>query len=106
MSLYHRRLISDLVCVYKLFHKQHGAVLTHNNFFVINTNRNKTRGHNYKLQMPYAKLDCRKYCFAHRVIDFWNNLPYIIVNCKSENKFRNSVIPVPFVKGMNDEGIN
>ena len=62
-SLYRTRLISNLVCVYKLFHKQRRAVLTHNNFFAINTNRNRTRGHNYKLQKPYARLDCRKYCF-------------------------------------------
>ena len=61
--------MSDLVCVYKLFHKQPGAVVTHNSFFAINTNRNKTRGHNYKLEKPYARLDCRKNCFAHRVIE-------------------------------------
>ena len=35
-----------------------------------------------------AKLNCRKFSFAHRIVTLWNSLPANIVNCKSVKKFK------------------
>ena len=85
-SLYHRRLVNDLVCVYRLSHGKHSSSLSFEDFFV--SNNNTTRGHSFKLQKPMAKLNCRKFSFAHRIVTLWNSLPANIVNCKSVKKFK------------------
>ena len=76
-SLQVRRLKNDLVLCYKMLH---GLVdLKCSEFFML-SDCIHTRGHNYKLFKPQCSLDVRKYFFANRVVDSWNNLPSYIVS--------------------------
>ena len=85
-SLYYRRLVNDLVCVYRLSHRKHSSSLSFEDFFV--SNNNATSGQSFKLQKPMTKLNCRKFSFAHRIVTLWNSSPANIVKCKSVKKFK------------------
>ena len=71
-SLEHRRLISDLIEVYKIIHNL--SSLQFEDFFSYPT-CNSTRGHPFRLSVPVAKIDERKFFFACRVVPIWNFLP-------------------------------
>ena len=85
-SLYYRRLVNDLVCVYRLSHGKHSSSLSFEDFFV--SNNNATSGQSFKLQKPMAKLNCRKFSFAHRIVTLWNSSSANIAKCKSVKKFK------------------
>ena len=70
---------------YKILHEL--VCIDSSNFFII-VELNRTRGHNYKLYKQQCRLDVRKYSFAYRVVDIWNNLPYDVVNASSINCFK------------------
>lgn len=84
-SLEVRRIKHDLVMCYKILHKL--VCIDSSNFFII-VELNRTRGHNYKMYKQQCRLDVRKYSFAYRVVDIWNNLPYDVVNASSINCFK------------------
>jgi ribonuclease P/MRP protein subunit RPP40 len=50
-----------------------------------------TRGHDLKLYKHSCRLDCRKYCFSHRVVEIWNILPDSAVTCITVNSFKNRI---------------
>jgi hypothetical protein len=50
-----------------------------------------TRGHDLKLYKHSCRLDCRKYCFSHRVVEIWNKLPESAVACIPVNSFKNRI---------------
>ena len=50
-----------------------------------------SRGHKFKLIKPRARLDIKKYCFSHRVVEHWNNLPAMAVESDSINCFKGHV---------------
>ncbi len=74
-SLEMRRLKQDLIYTYKILF---GHVdVDANDFFVLSSSVHSsfTRGHKFKLFPRCNRLDSRKYFFAERVINPWNNLP-------------------------------
>ena len=85
LTLFARRIKHDLIFVYKLFHgKIHENV---SKFFTLAC-VNRTRGHNFKLQVNYSRLTVRKNFFSQRVISYWNDLPYECVNAPSLSGFK------------------
>ena len=86
-SLEERRIIFDLTLVYKMFH---GLIdLKIEDFFTLN--QNSTRGHNFKLNVCYSRVNYRKYFFSNRIVPIWNNLPSDSVNSQSLYAFKKSV---------------
>ena len=83
-----RRLMLDLVEVYRLLHNI-DSLRGHNLFELCHENR--TRGHNWKIRKPMCRLDARKYSFAARVVDQWNNLPFEVVNSSSLKTFKTTL---------------
>ena len=53
----------------------------------LNTQANKTRGHNKKLKKQSCRLNVRKYSFTSRVVDIWNRLPEEIIVAKTVKEF-------------------
>ena len=76
-SLEVRCIKQDLVMRYKILHEL--VCIDSSNFFII-VELSRTRGHNYKMYKQQCRLDVRKYSFAYRVVDIWNDLPYDVVN--------------------------
>jgi hypothetical protein len=88
-SLKLRRVIFDLVQVYKIVHRLSACQFNH--FFKFNTT--KTRGHSHKLYLQHSIHDFRKYFFSLRTLEIWNQLPSYIVNSKSVKKFKTLLFP-------------
>lgn len=84
-SLENRRKRGDLIETYKYLN---GLYSTERNFFELNKN-SITRGHHLKIKHQYSRLDNRKYFFANRVVEDWNNLPAHVVKADSVNCFKN-----------------
>ena len=82
-----RRIQFDLILMYKIIHNI--VDIPFNKYFHFNTN--STRGHDYKLVCQYSRLDCRKYFFTNRVVNYWNDLPASIVNARSLVSFKKLV---------------
>lgn len=87
-SLSSRRHVTDLVMVYKLLH---GYVSLDFNLFFERRNEVATRGHTYKLVVPRCRLNLRKYFFANRVVEPWNNLTQQEVDSPSVTSFRDRI---------------
>jgi hypothetical protein len=86
-SLEFRRLVYDLCMVYNIVH---GNVrLEYHEFFTSAAGR--TRGHNLKMAVPYARTNTRKHFFANRVVAPWNSLPVEVVNAPSISVFKTRV---------------
>ena len=87
-SLYFRRIISDLVFIYKIFT---GLTLcnidTHINFRVPSSNR----GHTYKLDYPRVSDNMTRRFLMCRIVNYWNSLPITALECTSIDSFRNCV---------------
>ena len=72
-SLQERRIKSDLIFAYKILF---GYVdIDSRELLVPCLNSHNTRGHAFKLTVPPARVDARKFLFSNRVIPVWNNLP-------------------------------
>ena len=83
-SLECRRIIFDLILVYRIIH---GLIkLNFHDFFQFN--QNNTRGHNLKLCVEYSRLNSRKFFFTNRVIKIWNDLESHEVNSASLIMFK------------------
>ena len=86
-SLEVRRLKADLIFLYKIIHKL--VEIQQNDYFTFNTMQ--TRGHNFKINVEYSRLNCRKYFFINRVAPIWNALHENVVNCETLNSFKNAL---------------
>ena len=93
-SLKGRRLRGDMIQVYKIFNGLDD--LDANKLLPLST-YSGTRGQGQKLKYRYSKCDIRKYSFANRVIEHWNNLPLDIKNAKTINTFKNRIDNYPIL---------
>ena len=59
---------------------------------------NLTFGHPFKLIVPVAKCNRRKYAFASRVVPVWNHLPVDVVECKTVNALKKCLRAVDLSK--------
>ena len=86
-SLEIRRIKNDLIFFYKMVN---GLVdVDVNDFFSFNTNN--TRGHAFKVNVMFSRLNCRKYFFINRTISLWNSLPGNIAESESLSIFKNEL---------------
>jgi len=86
-SLEERRVVKDIVFLYKIVHKL--VNVDFDRFFSFNVNN--TRGHNLKLDVKFSRLDCRKHFYCNRVVGYWNNLDSDIVNLQNVTSFITAV---------------
>ena len=63
--------------------------VTPDTFF--HTSSRQSRGHRYKLGKPRARLEIRKHCFSHRVVDACNCLPAHAVESVTVNRFKAAI---------------
>ena len=91
-SLEERRLIFDMVMVYKIVNNL--VDLNFEDYFRYNDS--STRGHNFKLVHQYSRVNCRKFFFANRVVTIWNNIPNDIVNKTSLQAFKKGLSQIDF----------
>ena len=89
-SLEHRRLIFDLVLVFKIVHGY--SCLNFADFFSFSNTNRSPRGHHYRLYVPLNKINTRKFFFSSRVIPAWNSLPLSLVTSPNFKCFRKSLI--------------
>ena len=82
-SLHSRRDTLRLQMMYKITH--HIIDLKLPNY--INYNPGITRGHDYKLTVPFTRIDPYKFSFFPATIALWNKLPTEIVNATSIDSF-------------------
>ena len=82
-SLFLRRLIADLILVYKITRR---FTLSQCNLFSFASSR--TRGHPFKVVTQFANRKFRRHFFTIRVIKEWNSLPSHIVTCDSLSAFK------------------
>ena len=83
-SLEIRRIKLDLVFMYKILN---GLVdLNHEDYLTFN--ENSTRGHDFKINVQYSRVNCRKYFFINRTIPIWNSLDANIVNSDTVFEFK------------------
>ena len=79
-SLEHRRLLCDLRMSFNIVH---GNIALRFDDLLAFSNNAFTRGHPFKLTVPLAKTDVRKYFFAVRIVPVWNSLPKNVVTASS-----------------------
>ena len=82
-----RRIVFDLKMLFKICHNI--VDLVFDEFFKYASSIGVLRGHSYKLFKPFCRLDVRKYFFACRVVETWNELSQNTVNAASLNVFYN-----------------
>ena len=84
-SLFARRLLSDLICVFKIIHGF--TSFDKSDFFDFDVDP-RTRGHNYKLKGLRCRLDIRRCWFSSRIVPLWNSLPQEVVNASTVCYFK------------------
>ena len=87
-NLEHRRLLFDLILCFNIV--RGFTALSFNDFFSLSPNTS-TRGHTFKLVVPIAKTNTRKYFFSSRIVPIWNSLPQQFVSASSTAKFKSLI---------------
>jgi hypothetical protein len=81
-----RRIKQDLIFMYKIYFGLTGISAT--DFFTFANADHDTRGHRHKLLQNHCRVDVRKYFFAERVVQQWNNLPAQECDFSSLSRFK------------------
>ena len=68
-----RRVRADLLDVFKIINGLYSIFPA--DFFIMENEDGKTRGHPYKIHKLHSRLDIRKYSFNQRIVNDWNRLP-------------------------------
>ena len=86
-SLTHRRDNIRMQMMYKIIHQ----IVDLNLPNYITFNHGITRGHNYKLTVPFTRIDSYKFNFFSATITLWNKLPNEAVSATSINVLTNLI---------------
>jgi len=89
-----RRLKSDLTLMYRTIYGYYG--LRFESFFTLSDN--VTRGHCFKIQKQYSRVNCRAFSFANRCIDAWNSLDNDVLCVTSVQAFKRRLSMCNFTK--------
>ena len=82
-TLHHRRHILKLTMLFKILHNLVELCLP--NYITFNTST--TRGHKYKLSIPFSRVDVYKHSFFPSTIPKWNSLSASAVEVASIDSF-------------------
>ena len=87
-TLEDRRIRGDIIEVFKLVKGFEN--IDPSQFFSIarEGHRARTRGHQFKLEVPYCRTEKRRNFFSVRVIRIWNKLPVDVVSSPNVNTFK------------------
>ena len=97
-TLEERRIHLDLILVYKIIHKL--IDIQFDKYLAFNVSR--TRGHPYKLAVPFSRVNCYKFHFFNRIVNIWNQLPEDIVTIPKLDVFKSKIYSIdvkPFCIG-------
>ena len=87
-----RRIMFDLMLMFKIVH---GLIdIDPNQLFTFNSSN--TRGHCYKINVQYSRVNARKYFFINRIIPIWNALEPQVVVSNSLYTFKKEINKVDF----------
>ena len=84
-----RRVRADLLEVIKIINGLN--IIFPADFFIMENEHGKTRGHPYKIHKLHSRLDIRKYSFTQRIVNDWNRLPRSAVMSASVNQFKGHI---------------
>ena len=84
-SLYYRRRRGDMITIYQMLYR---GMAVNPDMFLTRNNAERTRGHQWKLEKPSARLMTRRNNFNTRVISDWNSLPASMESASSVNQFK------------------
>ena len=94
-TLESRRLRMDMSMCYKIIHGLANVQI--DDFLTFRDDeRTLRRNHNQTLALPKARLDCRKFSFAGRVVQPWNSLSQIAIDSPSLRVFKNRLASSDF----------
>lgn len=86
-SLERRRIIFDLILVYRMFHRL--IDLNFDDFFSLLSSDHETRGHHLRLRTRnLSRCTCHEFFFCHRIVNVWNSLPSYIISSSSLYEFK------------------
>ena len=91
-SLEIRRIKSDLIFFYKMIH---GLVDLDVNDYVT-FNQRTSRGHPYKVNIQYSRVNCRKYFYTNRVAPIWNSLTLSAACSLTLSAFKKEIDKIDF----------
>ena len=81
-----RMVRADLLEVFKIINGLDNIFPA--DFFIMENEHAKTRGHPYKISKLLYRLYIRKYSFTQRIVNDWNRLPGSAVMSASVNQFK------------------
>ena len=84
-TLHHRRNLLKFEMLFKIMHNLVQLPLPNH----INYNSTTTRGHDYKLSIPFCRINIYKHSFFPSTIPKWNRLPARIVTAETIDSFTN-----------------
>ena len=84
-SLEHRRLIADLILCYNIINGN--SAINFDEIFKYSKNKT-SRGHPFKLEIPFSRTNQRKSFFSHRVVPPWNSLSASVVLSTNPKSFK------------------
>lgn len=86
-TLKYRRARGDMIELFKIVHGLYDPAVCP----PLSFSATSTRGHTFKLEHTYARLNIRKYSFFVRTVGIWNALPQVVVNASSLNTFKSQL---------------
>ena len=84
-TLTYRRLRGDLIETYKILTNKYDPEICEN--FIELRKDSNTRGHSLKIYKQRCKLNVRKNCFPHRIVEAWNSLPDQVIKAETIQQF-------------------
>ncbi len=92
-KLSHRRVITDLILLYKIIH---GTIDVKLCDLYLSVNTNNTRANGFRLVLPRPRTNAVKHSFAYRTAFLWNKLPVNVVSAPSLSVFVSRLHNVDF----------
>lgn len=97
MSLEQRHIRQDLLTFYNIINKKMDIDLDGITEII---GKERTRGNFYKIRPKYARLECRRNAYFHRIWKIWNELPDAVVKKTSVNGFKKELEQYMIIKGL------
>jgi len=84
-TLKYRRIRRDMIEVYKILTNSYDSRV---NLYLKKQQDSITRGHSLKFANNRYHYDLRKFSFAPRIVNLWNNLPEIVISSDTTDTFK------------------